>query len=243
MKDQKSYAVIGLGTFGAQAARELYEHNQDVIAIDRDQDIIDHIRAEVTTAIRGDGTDEQVLESTGILDVDVVVVAMRKFFEDTVHVTHLLKRRGIKEVWVQVNSHRESSAIRALGATETIFPEYDMARNVVQQLIYPNLAEFLPLGGDFGLVEIDIKGPFVGKTLIQLDVRKRFRVNVVGIKREAKRKFRTESVLVDPTPDEPLREGDILLVLGNMERLSRFTEALEEKHAGGQPSGQTIRPN
>lgn len=223
---QKTYAVIGLGTFGAQAARELYEREQEVLALDKDQEPVDRIRNSVTTALRADATDEEVLRSTGVLEADIIIVAMRKYFEETVHVTHLLKRSGVREVWAQVNSHREASALRALGASETIFPEYDMAPTVVNRIIHPNLAEFLALGTDFGLSEVEIHGQFIGKSLIDLEVRKRFKVNVVGVKRDIKRRFRTEKGLIDPAPDEPLKEGDVLLVVGNMERLSRFTEAM-----------------
>ena len=233
MAKAKTYAVIGLGTFGAQTARDLYTRGQEVIAIDVLQESVDRICNDVTTAIRGDATDESVLQATGILEADLVIVAMRKFFEETVHVIHLLKSKGVKEVWAQVNSHREASAIRSLGATETIFPEYDMAQTVVQKLLHPNLAECLMLGTDFGLSEVDIKGEFVGKSLIELDVRKRYRVNVVGVKREAKRGRKTESILADHAPDEPLRAGDTLLVLGNLERLSRFTDAMEGRASQG----------
>lgn len=227
MAKAKTYAVIGLGTFGAQTARDLYTRQQEVIAIDLLQDPVDRICNDVTTAIRGDATDESVLRTTGVLEAELVIVAMRKFFEETVHVIHLLKSKGVKEVWAQVNSHREASAIRSLGATETIFPEYDMAQTVVQKLLHPNLAECLMLGSDFGLSEVKLKGEFAGKSLIQLDVRKRFRVNVVGVKRATKRGARTEAILADPAPDEPLLEGDMLLVLGNLERLSRFTDTME----------------
>lgn len=228
MVKQRSFAVIGLGTFGYQTAVALYEGGAEVIAMDLDKSIVQQIRNNVTQAVCGDATDEEVLTSVGILECDVAVVAIRNEFETTVHVTHLLKSSGMETIYVQVNNPRESGAILALGASEAIFPESDMAGRLARQLLYSNVTDLLPIGPQIGLIDVAAPKAFVDKSLIELDIRKNHRVSVVAIRRRVKRRLRTEEVVVEPSADEPIQEGDILVILGNVKRLSAFRSSIGE---------------
>ncbi len=231
MASKKKVVVIGLSTFGFESAVALEANGAEVLAIDRAEPVIKSIANLVTRAVCAEGTQEKVMRAIGAFDVDLAVVAIRRHFDGTVLVTHLLKSNGVKEIHVQVNSDMEAGAIRALGATTVIFPERDHAIRIAHNLLFPNLADLLPLDENFGLVEIHLPAGMAGKNLIQLDIRKKYQVTVAAVRRSTRRRDRTTDVLLTPGPTEPLEDGDQLVVLGNISRLSRFREAMEnEEH-------------
>jgi trk system potassium uptake protein TrkA len=232
---KQTFAVIGLGSFGIAAASELGEKGADVIVLDHRQELIDQVRNRVSRAICGDATNEDVLRASGILDADVVIVAIRDYFETAVLVTTLLTDIENMKVYVQVNSDREKRAIERLGATRAVFPDCEMANELVRTLLHPNLQDFIPIGEDFGIIEEDVPDTFAGKTLIDLDVRRRFHVTIVALKRTIRRKLRHEQLIVENKPDEPLEKDDILIAVGNTERLARFRKAMEEARKDEKP--------
>lgn len=229
MSVKKNFAVIGLGTFGYETAVALFENGAEVLALDKDEALIQRIRNDVTQAVCGDATNPEVLRATGVLDADAAIVAIRNHFETTVHVTHLLKSFEMKEVYVQVNSASEASAIVALGADQAIFPESDMAGRFARQLLYTNLAGVLPVSSNLGIIKVPIPESYEGKTFVELEIRKKHHVTVVAVQRRVKQGFRYREVVLETKPEEPLEKGDVLLVLGNHERLSRFKGQLEEE--------------
>lgn len=224
---KKSFAVIGLGTFGYETATALYEDGADVIALDLNEDKVNRIGSRVSRAVVGDAINEEVLRSIGVLDVDSVVIAVKNHFDTTVLVTHILREAGVKNIYVQVDTEREASAIKALGASDVIFPERDLARRLARQLLYPNLADLLPLGDDFGVLEVEVPTSFEGKSLIDVEIRKRHKLTVIAIKHLPEAERLSPRYEVNPAPDAPLQKGDILVVIGQTKRLSKFREFAE----------------
>ncbi len=223
--DKRSVVVVGLGTFGAQIATTLYDGGMDVLALDYDQDKVDALAHRVTTAICMDAINTEVLRQHGVFDVDVAIVALRQHFDATVLTTFNLKKAGIEEILVQVDTQQEAEAIRVLGASSVIFPQYDMANQVARQIITPGLTDYLPLAADAALINIRLPVNAAGKTLADLNWRHNFRVTVVAVSRG---EGENEVCSIVPPPDEPLQADDRIMVLGHNRDLEAFNKYLTE---------------
>jgi trk system potassium uptake protein TrkA len=160
----------------------------------------------------------------GAFDVDVALIALRHHFATSVLSTHMLRRRGVKDIIAHVESEREGVAIRAVGATAAIFPERDMAERVAQHILVPDLADQIPLGGDAAIIEVVCPKNFVGKSLKDLDVRRNYDVSIIAVKTRSR--TGGERVAVVPSPDKLLRESDVLFALGRIEALERFVRTI-----------------
>ncbi|MBA3684636.1 MAG: TrkA family potassium uptake protein [Planctomycetes bacterium] len=222
----KSFLVIGLGTFGHQAAVALAQGGATVIAVDTRRERVEGVAHLVAKAAATDGSSEESLEALGAFDVDAAIVSVGDFFAVTVLVTHLLRKRKVPQVVVQVNSQREAEAIRAVGATLTCFPERDSARTIVGHFLEdPVPYERIAIGHDAGIIEIAVPAAMVGKTLLELDVRRRHSVNVVAIKTPPTEEGLSEQVLVIPDARSPLVAGQVLVVLGHNRHIGAFHKA------------------
>lgn len=223
----RSFAVIGLGTFGAQAARELFLGGADVLAIDTDPEVVQQIADSVTKAACADAMDIDALEALGVLETDVVIVALRRRFDTSVLIVHRLRREGVREIIALVDNEEKASALEAIGATMVIFPERDIARRVGRQLLMPDLADQIPLGKGFGIIEVPAPRSFAKKSLIELDIRKNHRITVIAIKKHAKSPKKDPVWEVSPAPDTQLQDDDTLVVLGSTNNLAAFREFVE----------------
>lgn len=225
-----SFLVIGLGTFGQQAAVALAEGGATVIALDLDRDRVEKIAHLVSKAATLDARNEDALIALGAFDVDVAIVSVGDYFAITVLVAHLLRKRRVPQIIVQVNSQHEAEAIRAVGATITCFPERDIARTIVGHFLEdPVPYERIALGRDAGIIEMPVPRSVAGSSLRQLALRSRYSVNVVAVKTPAPEDGLSETVSVMPDADAPLAAGQILVVLGHDRHLRRFHETFPQK--------------
>ncbi|MBC2856581.1 MAG: TrkA family potassium uptake protein [Cetobacterium sp.] len=204
----KQYLVIGMGRFGASVAKTLYESNEDVLAIDVDEDIIQESINNniVENALVLDATDESHLKGIGIEGFDLAFVCIGAI-EPSIMVTLNLKEMGVKKIIVKAISKRHGKVLEKIGATQVIYPEEYMGRRVAMLAMEPNMIEHLRFSQDFLLVEIKAPTPFWGKNLIELDVRNKYNVNIVGIKKE------DQSFKPNPSADTIIEQGDVLLVI------------------------------
>jgi trk system potassium uptake protein TrkA len=201
------YAVIGLGKFGATVVRTLHARGHQVIAIDQDRERVQDLRDFSTQAIEADCTDQDTLRALGIHDADAVVVSLGERMDASILVTLYLRDLGLKEIVVKAISEDHGKVLHLIGATEIVHPERDTARRVARGLGLRSIVEYLPLASDSSLVEVKLPVEFVGRTLAELEIRKRFQVLVVAIKRE-------ESLLLATGGDERLQQGDVLVLVG-----------------------------
>jgi trk system potassium uptake protein len=220
-----NFLVIGLGTFGSETARALYRQGGTVLAIDNDEDVVAHVSDQVTQAVCANATDEEALRAVGAFEVDTAIVALRRHFDITVLVTHTLKKQGLRQILVQVDTSKEADAIKAVGATSVIFPERDMAEQIARRLMVPDLADQIPLGDNVGIIEFPCPAAFVGKTLIELGIRKNHGITVIALKSKPESDGR-RTVEAAPSPEEPLEAGQSLVLLGKSDLLSRFKEKM-----------------
>ncbi len=208
------YAVIGLGKFGATVVRSLYERGHEVVAIDRDRSRVQEVRDCSTQAIEANCTDQDTLRALGLQDADAVVVSLGEQMDASILVTLYLRELGLKEIVVKAVSEDHGKILHLIGATEIVHPERDTARRVARGLGLRSIVEYLPLASDSSLIEVQAPAEFVGKTLAELEIRKRYQVLVVAIKRG-------EGLLIATGGDERLLAGDILVLVGKDDDLDR----------------------
>lgn len=225
-----SYAVLGLSTFGYQMAVNLKKEGAQVLAIDIDERVVQRISNSVSKAVVADLSNEQTLHTLGVYEVDAAVISMPDHFDITVLATHSLKREGVGEILVQVESDAQAGAVRAVGATTIVFPEKDIAERTVRKLMSPTIADQIPLGKDVSIIEVPCPTEWNRKTLVELRLRTRFHIYVIGIRRKAADEEAPEKTDILPLPDQPLRAGDTLLVLGRTDHLEKFKGALPSAH-------------
>jgi len=208
------YAVIGLGKFGATVVRSLHERGHEVIAIDRDRNRVQDVRDSSTQAIEASCTDQDTLRALGLQDADAVVVSLGEQMDASILVTLYLKELGIREIVVKAVSEDHGKILHLIGATEIVHPERDTARRVARGLGLRSIVEYLPLADDSSLVEVHIPAEFAGKTLAELEIRKRYQVLVVAIKRG-------DGLIIATGGDERLQPGDVLVLVGRDDDLDQ----------------------
>lgn len=214
--------VIGLGNFGAHVARSMAENNHAVIAMDRNDDAVAAVGDAVAKAVIGDACKKDVLASIGAGDADLAIVSLGDRIDFSALATLHLKELGINEIWVKVVSEDHAELMRRIGASNTIFPEKDLALRLARRLSQPNIVERLSFSADFGILEFTLPKRLAGKTLVDLDLRRKFSINAIGLKEVDGSKS-----YLSPDPTQPLAEGDTLFLLGDLDDLEKFQQEMK----------------
>ncbi len=209
---KKQFAVIGAGRFGGSLAKTLYLMGCDVMLIDNKEEPIEKSVDFVTKAIQAEATDIEALVDLGIRNFDTVIVAIGEDLQASVLITVILKELGVKTVVAKAVTDLHGKVLAKVGADRVVYPERDMGVRVAHQLISTNILEYIELSSDFSIVEVELPQNMVGKNMRQIDFRSRFGATVLAIKRSGK-------VLITPDPNEPLANGDILVILGEVANL------------------------
>jgi trk system potassium uptake protein TrkA len=212
-KKNKTFGVIGLGTFGYHVARTLAQGGAEVIACDVDEERVREVSEYVSLAYVLDATDAKALKESGITKVDTAVVSIGENIEASILVVVQLKELGVKEVVARAVNPLHGKVLEKLGVDRVVYPEKEMAIKVAHSLLVEEFIEEIPIGEKHSLFEIKAFDFMLGKTLRELDVRRRFGVSVLAIKRG-------ENLIVNPMGDDKILPGDILVVLGTTEQLS-----------------------
>ncbi|MBT3290268.1 MAG: TrkA family potassium uptake protein [Victivallales bacterium] len=220
---KRQIAVIGLGIFGRQLAVSLSQRGFSVMAIDNTPEPVDEIKDEVAQALVLDTTNEHALLEAKVDEMEVVVNAIgTQHIENSILTTALLRQLGVAHIIARATAPLHARILRQVGAHEVVNPEEDMARKLAHQLARPGLREVLPLAEDVCVAELPVPASFVGKTLGQLEVRRRYRVNVIGVQRiPGEGRERRMTLNVSPN-DDPFQEGDALVVIGRDEDVDRL---------------------
>ncbi len=226
----KQFAVIGLGTFGQRVARTLMQNGSEVVAIDKDAAKVEAVKDDVTRALCIDATVEDTLAHSGVLDLDAVVVAMGEHMEQSILTTALLKRLGAGYIIARAASELYAQILRDVGADRTVLIEEQMADQVAKTMVAPDIIDQLQLSTGHSLVEMKPLRDMVGKKLGELDVRRKYQVNIIAIKKripvinedgESAFDEKTNDV---PGPDDRIETGDVLVVVGAAAELERFAQ-------------------
>lgn len=228
---KNKFAVIGLGDFGFSVATSLAERGAEVLAIDHDMDVIDEIKDKVTQAVKMDSTDEKSLRALGIDKVDAVVISIGTHFEDTVLTSVLLLQMGVKKIIARVTSKIQAKILIKLGVHQIISPEFEIAKRLATTLLNKEVIDYLPLDENYNIIQIKSPKTFIGKSLQELELRIRYNVNLITIKRSYTVKDETtgesiqkERIYGVPTASTIIEENDILIVLGKDKDISKIMD-------------------
>ena len=213
----KRVIVVGLGIFGFNIARELYENGLEVIAIDKHKETIQRIKDFSTRAILADATDKELLETIGIQEDDVVIVSFGEDLAASTLLTLHLKEFNVKEIIVKAPNEDHKRILEKVGATEVIIPEKEMASKVAKSLTSPNVLDYIPLSQDYTISEIAPPTSFLGKTIGDLQLRKKHHIGVI-----ASRDVLTDQIQMIPAADFVIKDSDILVVIGKEKDIQKM---------------------
>ena len=222
------FAVIGLGRFGRRLAVLLAEAGAEVIAVDRSRDVIEQLRDKVTLAVCLDSTDEHALKAQGIDKVDVAIVGIGTAFEDSALATVTLKQLGVPRVISRATTAIRAKILTRIGADDIVNPERESADRWRNRLLAPAIMERIELAEGYSLTQIPAPASFSGKTLQQLDVRRKYEVNIVAIRRtqeetDAEGIKRTRQFVISvPMAETKIEPGDILLLVASDQAMESF---------------------
>jgi len=211
----KSFAVLGLGRFGKSLAQTLYKLGHEVIAIDKDEDVVQEISDHVTHAVVGDFEDEDVLKSIGIRNFDTAIVAVADDIQVSILVTMMLKELGIKNVIAKAQSNIHARLLAKVGADSIVFPERDMAVKMAYTLTSSNFVDNIALSDEYCITELFVPEAWVNKSIRELHIRERYNINILALKRD-------KNVMVNISPDEIMQKNDVVVVLASIESLRMF---------------------
>ncbi|MGB9664726.1 MAG: potassium channel family protein [Ignavibacteria bacterium] len=227
----KKIAIIGLGDFGQNLAKHLSEKGAEVLAIDNDFEKVEEIKDIVAVAVRLDATDEKALRAQGIQDMDAVVISIGQEFESTLLTVMNLINLGVKKIIARATTPIHKIILEKVGVHYIISPEEEIADKLASSLIYEDVLEWIKLGGDYTIAYLPAPEIFVGKTLQELDIRTKYNVNLITIKKITKVFNKTtkqeeikERIIGVPGPGTVIENGDILILFGREKDISKLIE-------------------
>jgi trk system potassium uptake protein TrkA len=215
----RRFAVIGLGNFGSWVTRTIFDLDCEVVAIDADNERVQKIKPYATVAIIADCTKKETLAKLGIAEMDAVVVSLGENVSASTLVTLFLREMGLKRILVKAVDEDHARILSKVGATDVIFPEKEIAIKVAKGLVLPNILDYLPMTGDYEIVELAPPNGFIGKTLRDLAIPQRFQAQVIAIK-----ELIPENFVIIPPADFVIKDSDILIILGKKSNIERIKE-------------------
>ena len=211
----QSYAVFGLGRYGMAVARELVESGAEVLAVDRDEEIINSASAFIPICKCADVTDAEALRQLGIANIDVVILSMASSLEASVMAVMLCKELGVKTVIAKGASEMNCRILRRVGADKVVFPENESGVRLARSLLSAGFTDIIELSRDVSMLELEVRPEWVGKTLTELSLRKKYSINIVAV-------VKNTQISVNIDPEKPLEAGMKLIVIANVEKIKRL---------------------
>ncbi|HAR98897.1 MAG TPA: potassium transporter TrkA [Syntrophus sp. (in: bacteria)] len=213
----KRIVVIGLGIFGFNIVRDLYENGFEVLAVDKNKEAVQRIRDHATKAIVADGTDREIMEVIGIQEDDTVIISFGEDLAASTLITLHLKQLRVKTIIVKAPNEEHKLILEKVGATEVIIPEQDIAHKIAKSLISPNVLDYLPLSDDYMISEVAPPNSFLGKTISELQLRGRYRIEVIAI-----RDVLSDRIHMVPRADFVIKDGEVLVVVGKEKDIQKI---------------------
>ena len=211
---RKQFLVAGLGLFGTSVALTLQQMGYEVYALDSEEGLVQDLSTQLNYVVCGDASDRKTLQSLPLEDIDVAVVAIGNV-ERNMMCTMLLKELGVKQVVAKAINNLHGAMLSKIGADKVVYAERDMGERVAHNLISAGVMDYIELSGEISVMSLSIPTEFVGKNLIESDLRRRYDVNVVAIKRDGR-------TMVNPKAQEVFQPGDEIIVLGTHEGVKRM---------------------
>ncbi len=224
----KQFVVIGAGRFGSAVAVTLARKGKQVMVIDQDEQTVQRMSEIVTQAIQVDVTDPSSLANLDLGEMDVAVVGIGGNLEASILTTLQLKEMGVKTVVAKAKTNADKKILSRIGADRIVFPERDMGIRVANSLISPTIFDYIQVSPGFGIVETRVPDAIQGQTLTEANIRSRFGVDIVAIRRRAPKLDKKgesqlkDTMIIAPRADEVLGENDILVVIGEEGKIENF---------------------
>lgn len=215
MSINKTYAVFGLGRYGRAVAEELVKNGADVIAVDRNEERVNDAAQFIPVCKCADITDPEVIDKLDIEDVDVVIIAMANSLESTVMAITLCKEAGVKTVIAKCVEEMHGKIFYRVGADKVVFPEKEAGTRLGKNLLSSGFVDIVELSKDVSMVELEMKPQWVGKNLIELNLRKKYSINVVAV-------LKGEEVITSIDPEMPFTENMKLIVIADTAKLEKL---------------------
>ena len=215
MNNRKTYAVFGLGRYGIAVARELVQNGAEVIAVDCDENVVNIAAKDLPICKCADITSPEVIQQLGISNIDVVVIAMANNLEATVMAVTLCKEAGVKTVIAKCANEMHQKILSCVGADEVLFPENESGIRLAKNLVSSGFVDMIALSNNFSIIELDPKPEWIGKNLIELNLRKHYAINVVAIRKQ-------DTISVDINPEEILDPSVKLIIIANNKSINKL---------------------
>lgn len=215
MKKTKQFAVIGLGRFGTSVAMTLHTMGYEVLAIDNSEERVQEFSNEVTHVVQADTTDEDTLAALGIRNFDVVIVAIGENVQANILTTLQLKELGVPYIVAKASNKLHGKMLEKIGADRVVYPERDMGQRVAHNLVSSTMLDYIELSPNLNIMEVSVPRVLEGKSLAEADLRAKYEINVVAIKRG-------DNIIVPPQPNEKIQAYDILVVVGSIKGIQRL---------------------
>jgi trk system potassium uptake protein TrkA len=212
---RNQFAIIGLGRFGSNLAKELMKHGYEVLGIDKNEEIINDLSDQLTHAVVADSTDEDVLRTLGVRNLDCVIVSIGDDIQANILTAIILKDLEVKMVVAKALTDLHGRVLEKIGVDRIIHPERDMAIRVAHQLVSPNLLDYIELSKDYTIAEISVPERLSGMTLKDLDPRAKYGCSVVAINKAG-------GVVIAPNATDTVYEHDIMVIIGKNDQIEDF---------------------
>lgn len=209
----KSILIVGAGQFGSHIAKRLYEMRCEVMAVDRNENRVNEILPYVTNAVIGDATSAEFLKTIGIRDYDVCIVTIGDKFQDSLQTTALLKEMGASYVVSRASNDVQMKFLLRNGADEVTYPEKQTAIRIATKHASDSILDFIELDNQCSIYEMKVPREWNGKTIVQLDIRRKFNLNIIAVRRD--------SHVNVPMPDMVMREDDVVFVIGDIKAIQK----------------------
>ena len=214
----KSFAVLGMGRFGSSVALALYDSGEDVMIVDRDEELLEQLSPKVTYAVAAELTDEDTIKSLGLENMDAVIVAMGMDLEASIMCVMVAKELNVPIIMAKARNKRMGEILTRIGATRIIYPEEETGIRIAKLLVAKDFIDFFDLSDKLCLIELRPKPEWLGKSLRQLDLKNEYNINIVAIKHGSDGEF---DHMIDP--DMLFDKDDVLLMIIDKKNLKRIS--------------------
>lgn len=211
----QSYAVFGLGRYGIAVAKELVKNGAEVLAVDSDEELVNAAITEIPYCKCADITEPEVIKQLGIANIDVVIIAMASSLEASVMATMLCKEIGVKTVITKCATDMDCKILSKVGADRVVFPESESGIRLAKNLLSSGFVDIMDISADVSMVELEVRPEWSGKSLMELNLRKKYSINVVAIVQDG-------TAQTDIDPEKPLSQSMRLIVIANPSRLRKL---------------------
>lgn len=213
----QKFLIIGLGRFGKSVLKELHNLGNDVVGCDENMDVFDEVEKFSSYLVEGDSTDESVLDEINVTDFNHVIVSIGDNFEASILTVTKLKNMGCKSIIAKANDSLRAQALKAVGATEVILPEEEAGFRLANRISTPGFLDKFNIGPNCSAVEVTVPEPFIGKNILEIDLRKKYKVTLISINREG-----VKYPIISPDPKEVLVSGDTIYIVGENKNIDKL---------------------